>query len=120
MAEKFASVDDYVATFPPKVQAVLEQIRATAHRTVPDGVEAISYDIPTIRLHGRSVVHFAAWKHHISVYPRPEADDDLGRDLAPHVAGRGTLKFPLDEPFPHELFERIVAALLEQRHASAE
>ena len=117
MAEKFASVDDYVATFAPDVREVLETIRAAAHRAVPDGGETISYNIPTITLDGRSLVHFAAWKHHVSVYPAPEADDDLARDLAPHVAGRGTLKFPLSEPFPVELFERIVAALLEQRHA---
>lgn len=120
MAEKFASVDDYVTSFPLEVQTILQEIRATARRVVPDGVEAISYNIPTLTLRGRPVVHFAAWKHHLSVYPRPEGDDELARDLAPHVAGRGTLKFSLDEPFPHELFERIVAALLEQRHATAD
>ena len=71
----------------------------------------ISYNIPTLKRDGRSVVHFAGWKAHVSLYPMPDGDADLERDLAPYSSGKGTLKFPLAEPIPLELVRRVVARL---------
>jgi uncharacterized protein YdhG (YjbR/CyaY superfamily) len=78
---------------------------------VPEGEDAISYNMPTLTLGGRRIVHYAGWKKHVSLYPAPEDDGALGRDLAPYSAGKGTLKFPLAEPMPHELIARIVQRL---------
>ncbi|MET0997312.1 MAG: DUF1801 domain-containing protein [Marmoricola sp.] len=111
MAEPFPSVEAYLDSLAPEVRTALEQVRATIHDALPDGVDAISYNMPTLTLHGRRVVHYAGWKQHISLYPAPEADDDLGREMAPYVAGKGTLKFPLDQPLPHDLIARIVQRL---------
>ena len=60
-------------------------------------------------------MHYAGWKHHVSLYPLPAGDEQLRRDLAPFVAGKGTARFPLREPLPHELIERVVQELLDER-----
>ncbi|TQF65767.1 hypothetical protein FK531_20265 [Rhodococcus spelaei] len=118
MAEKFVTVDEYIASFPDDVRAILEQIRAAIHRTVPEATEKISYDIPTATLDGKHLVYFAGWKHHVSVYPLPAGDPEFERELAPYRSGPGTAKFPLGKPVPYELIERMVELLVEQRATS--
>ena len=112
---QFESVDQYVSSFPEEVRVVLERVRLTIRNAVPDLEEKISYQIPTMTLGGKSVVHFAGWKRHISVYPVPAADADFERELAGYVAGKGTLKFPLDNPIPYDIIEKVVRLLVEQR-----
>ena len=82
---------------------------------MPGAGEKISYQMPTVTVEGKPVVHFAGWKSHISLYPAPEGDDDLTRELTPYVAGKGTLKFPLNRPIPYELIERVASRLYEER-----
>ena len=110
-----ATVDEYVASFPPDVQRTLEEVRAAIRAAVPGTEERISYGIPTFALDGRYVVYFSGWKRHVSVYPIPDADPDLARRIAPYQSGKGTLKFPLDKPMPLDLITAVAARLLEQR-----
>lgn len=114
MADQFATIDDYIRSFPDDVQEILEEIRRTIRNAVPEAGEKISYQLPTITLDGKYLVYFAGWKHHISVYPLPEVDGAFERELAPYIAGKGTAKFPLDKPIPYDLIERLVALLVEQ------
>ena len=114
---KFETVDEYVASFPPGVREKLESVRAAIRTAVPGTEERLSYGIPTFTLDGRYVVYFSGWKEHVSVYPIPDADPALERELKPHMAGKGTLKFRLDEPMPLELIARAAVRLLEQRKA---
>jgi len=115
---RFTTVDEYISSFPPDVQGALQAVRQTMRAAAPETEETISYDIPTLTLDGRYVVYFAGWKHHISVYPVPALEGKLGRDLEPYVAGKGTLKFPLDKPIPFDLIERVVGILIDQRVAA--
>ena len=62
MAADVGTIDDYISTFPPEVQDVLSDIRSRLHATVPGMTEAMSYGIPTLKLDGRNLVHFAGWK----------------------------------------------------------
>ena len=80
-----------------------EVIRAGA----PDAVETISYAMPTFDLHGH-LVHFAAFKNHIGLYPTPTGIERFEEELAPYKGGKGSLRFPLDEPLPLDLIRRIV------------
>jgi uncharacterized protein YdhG (YjbR/CyaY superfamily) len=111
MAVKFATIDEYVGSFPVDVQAVLEEIRRRIRSALPSAQEAIRYDIPTFLVNGRSVVHFAGWKQHVSVYPVPAGDQAFQREIQPYRAGKGTLKFPLDQPIPYHLIERVAKIL---------
>lgn len=115
MAETYESVEDYIASFPPEVQEVLERVRHRVRRVIPGAEEKISYQIPTITAQGKPIVHFAGWKAHISLYPVPEGDDDLAAAVAPYLSGKGTLKFPLQKPIPYELIERVAERLYDER-----
>jgi uncharacterized protein YdhG (YjbR/CyaY superfamily) len=110
MPEKFADVDDYVAAQPAPVREILNELRRRVSSGFPDATETISYDIPMFELGGHPLIYVGAWKKHIAVYPIPDGDDSLQRDIERHRAGKGTLKFMLAEPFPYELFDRLVEA----------
>ena len=104
----FTSIDQYIATFPEEVQKILEAIRATIKAAAPDAKEKISYQIPTFELNGKYLIYFAGWKKHISLYPIPAGGEAFEKKIARYIAGRGTLKFPLDEPVPLELIGEVV------------
>jgi uncharacterized protein YdhG (YjbR/CyaY superfamily) len=116
MAERFDTVEEYIGSFPEDVQAVLREVRRRIRSVVPDAGETISYQIPTMTLGGKNLVSFAGWKNHISMYPVPDTDGAFGRELAPYLAGKGTVRFPLREPIPDGLVERLVTLLARQRH----
>ena len=111
----FKSVDEYIATHPADVQALLQRVRRTIRKAVPGAEEAISYQIPTYKLHGGYVVYFAGWKQHYSLYP---ATDRLVAafkdDLRPYRVSKGTIRFPLSEPVPVKLIERIAKFLVKE------
>ena len=119
MVARFESVDGYIASFPPDVQVTLESVRQAIHRAVPGSEEAISYNIPAFKLHGRFYLGMAGWKRHISIYPIPLANAELDRELTPHKFGKGTLQFPLSQPMPVELVGKVAALLAEQRAGAA-
>lgn len=104
----FTSVDEYVATLPPESQKILNEIRAAIQAQAPEAKEKISYQMPAFELNGKSLIHFAAWKKHVSIYPVPEGDADFNEKVSNYVDGKGTLKFPLDEPVPMKLIEQII------------
>jgi uncharacterized protein YdhG (YjbR/CyaY superfamily) len=111
----YATIDDYIASFPDDVRPTLEAVRRTMREAAPGTDEAISYGIPTFKLNGRYVAYFSGWKNHLSVYPIPSGDPDLAAELAPYQAGAGTLRFPYAKPIPLELIGRVTARLLQQR-----
>ena len=104
---KPTSIDEYIAGFPELVQQRLEQIRSSIHHVVPDLKETIKYDIPTFMLNGRNLVHFAAYKKHIGFYPVPSGQEAFEAELSAYKQGKGSVQFPLDQPLPLELINRI-------------
>jgi uncharacterized protein YdhG (YjbR/CyaY superfamily) len=104
----FASMDDYIATFPEDVQNILKQVRSTIKAAAPKAEETISYEIPTFKLNGKYLIYFAGWKNHISIYPIPAGDAAFRKEVEPYVSGKGTLKFPLDKPIPYQLITQMV------------
>ena len=75
--------------------------------------ERISYDIPTFMRDGQAVVHVAGWARHLALYPVPDTADDAALEelLAPHRAGKGTLRFEHRDPLPTEVLTAVVRAL---------
>ena len=116
MAPRDAGVDEYLDALPDAVRPLMEQVRRSIHAVVPDVGETISYSMPTFTLDGKPLVHVAAWKKHIGVYPLPDMDDDLTRDVEPYRGTPGTLRLPLDD-VPFALLERVIAAMVDQRLA---
>ncbi|HVG59327.1 MAG TPA: DUF1801 domain-containing protein [Hyalangium sp.] len=105
----FKSVGEYIAAQPEGAQAILKRVRSTIRKAMPGAEESISYKIPTYKLHGGAVIYFAGWKQHYSLYPATEHIlEELKDDLAPYEINKGTIRFPLTQPVPVKLIERIV------------
>jgi uncharacterized protein YdhG (YjbR/CyaY superfamily) len=106
------NVDAYIAKHPAEVQRVLQRVRRIIRKALPSADEALSYQIPTYRQNGRYVVYFAGWKRHWSLYPVSDAvRAAIGPELAAYDFSKGTVRFPLGEPVPVRLVERIVRQL---------
>ena len=103
----FVSIDEYIATFPEDIQKILEELRATVKAAAPEAEEKISYQMPTFFLKG-NLVHFAAFKNHIGLYPTPSGTQAFKRELSSYQGAKGSIKFPIDEPLPLELIRKIV------------
>lgn len=117
MVEPLAEIDTYIAGFPPPVRAVLTRIRRTIAAAAPGAVEAISYGMPTFKLHGRNLVHFAGWEAHVGLYPAPSGIAAVTDELAPYKVAKGSIRFELDQPIPYDLITRIVEARVEEETA---
>ena len=105
--QTFKTIDEYIITFPKDVQKILETVRQAIKKSAPKAQEAISYQIPTFKLNG-NLVHFAAFKNHISIYPAPRSVQEFKKELSGYKGGKGTVQFPLDKPVPLTLIRRIV------------
>jgi uncharacterized protein YdhG (YjbR/CyaY superfamily) len=115
MSSRFVTVDEYVAALPADARPVLQEVRRTVHRVVPDVAETISYRMPTFVLDGRPLVHVAAWKRHLGLYPLPPMDGDLATLVQPYRGTKDAMRLRYDRPVPYDLVERVLAVLLEQR-----
>ena len=111
MASRFETVEAYIASFPPDVRALLEQVRETIQNAAPDTDETISYQMPTVTLNGQSLMYYAGWKHHIGLYPIPALDEVLEQEISAYRAAKDTVRFPLRTPIPYDLVAKVVVAL---------
>jgi len=100
-------VSDYIAHTPPAARKALKQIRAAIKAAAPGITERISYRMPTFYLNG-NLVHFAAFQHHIGLYPAPSGIEAFNDELKRYRSGKGSVQFPLDQPLPLDLIARIV------------
>lgn len=107
-------IDDYIATFPPATQALLQQVRATIHAAAPEAKEVMSYGIPTFDLGKVHLVHFAAFKTHIGLYATPTGHEAFAQELSVYKQGKGSVQFPLDAPMPLDLIGRIAHWRMEE------
>ena len=101
------TIDEYIAAAAPAARPVLRRIRSTARRAASGSEETISYGMPTLK-QGRVLLHFAAFKGHIGVFPPVRGNAVLERAVAKYAGPKGNLRFPLDGPIPYGLIERIV------------
>jgi uncharacterized protein YdhG (YjbR/CyaY superfamily) len=113
------NIDEYIAGFTPEIQEILEKIRTTVRTAAPDAEETISYQMPTFRSKG-NLVHFAAFKNHIGFYPTPTGTEEFKKELSAYEGGKGSIRFPLDQPIPYDLISRIVVFRVKENLARAE
>lgn len=110
---KTTSIDAYIATFPEEVQEKLQQIRATIQKAAPAATEAIKYGMPTFVLNG-NLIHFAAYKNHIGIYPAPVAIETFAKDFAPYKTSKGAVQLPIDQRMPLALITKVTKFRIKQ------
>lgn len=103
----FGSIDEYISSCPVEIQKTLQELREVIKAAAPDAVERIAYQMPTFALKG-NLVHFAAFKNHIGLYPTPGGIEVFKEELAVYKSSKGAVQFPIDKPLPMDLIRRIV------------
>lgn len=110
-------IDEYIAGFPPDMQARLQSVRDAIREAAPGATEIISYKVPTFYLNG-NLVHFAAFTKHIGFYPTSSGITAFAGELQPYKPTRGTVRFPHDQPLPLDLIRRITAFRVSENTAT--
>jgi uncharacterized protein YdhG (YjbR/CyaY superfamily) len=118
---KPATVDEYLETLSDDRREAMALLRGMINAAAPEAIEAIAYGMPALRSHGgQFLVSYDAYKRHYSLFPASEAVvEGLGDELAPYLAGKGTIRFPADQPLPVSIVRRIVEIRFAENAARA-
>jgi len=106
-------IDEYIAAQAEEVRPLLQSIRETILAAAPEATEKISWQMPTF-WQGENLIHFAAFKKHIGIYPGGEAVGVFAERLTGYKTSKGAIQFPLGKPIDHELISDIVQWRLER------
>lgn len=101
------SIDEYIAVQSEDVQPLLQRIRDTIRTAAPKATEKISWQMPTF-WQGENLIHFAAFKKHVGLYPGGEATAEFAGQLTGYKNSKGAIQLPLDKPIDYELIADIV------------
>ena len=112
------NIDEYIAGFPLEIQKILQEIRSTIAKTVPEAQEKISYGMPTFTLEG-NLVHFAAFKKHIGFYSTPSGTTEFQQEISAYKYAKGSIQFPISQPMPFDLIAQIVKFRVQENLAKA-
>ncbi len=103
----YKNVDDYIARSSVDVQDKLNQIRAIIKKAAPDATEGIAYEMPAYKKNDKPLVYFAAFQNHIGFYATPQTHESFSLELAKYKQGKGSVQFPLNQPIPYDLIEKM-------------
>jgi uncharacterized protein YdhG (YjbR/CyaY superfamily) len=104
-----AAVDEYILQYDGEVQRRLKAMREIVRDTAPLAVESIAYGMPAYKLKGKPLVYFAGYPKHIGFYATPNGHEAFKADFTPYKQGKGSVRFPHDQPLPIELIRQVVA-----------
>ena len=100
------SIDEYIAAQAETLRPILEKIRRTIKKAAPKAVEKISWGMPTF-WQGENLIHFAAFKNHIGIYPGDLSQIPFQHELEGYKTSKGAIQFPLDRPIDYKLIAEI-------------
>ena len=103
---KLSTIDEYISAQPEEIRPLLEKIRKTIRKAAPASTEKISWSMPTFWL-GENLIHFAAFKNHIGIYPGDLSRIPFAEKLSAYKTTKGAIQFPLDKPIDYKLIAEI-------------
>lgn len=104
---KYETIDDYISLFPSNVQDLLISVFIAIKKVAPKSEEAISYGIPTLKLNGKNLVHFAGYEKHVGFYPGSKAVLKFAKEIAGYKSAKGSIQFPITKKMPQALISKI-------------
>jgi uncharacterized protein YdhG (YjbR/CyaY superfamily) len=111
-----SEIDDYLKRLDEPKRSTLGRLRRDILAVVPDADQCMSYAAPAFKVAGKTFAGFAAFKNHLSYLPHSgSVFPELAEELAGYEKSTGALRFPVDQPLPTELVEKLIAVRL--RHA---
>lgn len=112
-------VDDYISGFPENTKIILTKIREIITSTAPEAVESFSYKMPSYKYKGKPLIYFAGYDNHIGLYATPTGHEAFEKELSVYKRGKGSVRFPLNQPIPYDLIERIAKFRLQEINTKA-
>jgi uncharacterized protein YdhG (YjbR/CyaY superfamily) len=110
-----AEIDDYLDHLDEPKRSTLSRLREDILAVIPDAEQCISYTVPAFKVDGRTIAGFAAFKNHLSYLPHSgSVFPELTGELAGYQKSSGALRFPVDQPLPPELVQKLIAVRLRQ------
>lgn len=110
---KYKNIDEYINFQSLEVRSVLMKLRLLINKLAPECREDIKYGMPTFVLKG-NLIHFAAYKSHIGLYPSPGPIEKFAKELSEYKTSKGAIQFPINKDLPWELIERIIKYRIEE------
>ena len=110
---KFSTVAEYIAALPSDTKSRVIELRKIIKGLIPGAKEAISYNIPSVKLN-ETVIWYAGWKSHISLYPRTRVMEEAIPELVSYESAMCTIKIPLTQPLPKEMIQKVVKLRLKE------
>jgi len=107
MMKAYNSIPEYISSFPKDIQEKLNLILQTILHTSPDLSQTISYGMPTIKFKKKNLIHFAAYKTHLGIYPGSQAIEDFKKELTGFDTSKGTIRINLDSKLPLDLIKKL-------------
>jgi uncharacterized protein YdhG (YjbR/CyaY superfamily) len=108
-------VDAYLAGIDEPKRSTLQALRGTILEIVPDAEQVLSYRVPAFRVQGKIVAGFAAFQNHLSYLPfSGSVLPQLTDELEAYTMTKSSLHFPVDQPLPKPLVQKLIAARLEE------
>ncbi|HWA52418.1 MAG TPA: DUF1801 domain-containing protein [Patescibacteria group bacterium] len=101
------TIDEYIAYYPKEVQEILNKFRKTIHDIAPNATESINYGVPTFKLNGKNLVHFASFPDHYSFFPTSSGVSHFQKELKNYKTSKGTIQFPVNKEIPWDLVKQI-------------
>lgn len=109
------TVDEYLQNVEPAQRAELERIRKIAKNLAPEAEETISYGMPTLKLNKKPLIHYAAFKNHLSIFPASSrVMDKMGDKLSDFHTSKGTLQFTVAKPIPETVLKELVTERMDE------
>jgi len=103
---KPSTIDEYIYAQPEEIRSVLEKIRRTIKKTAPKSTEKISWNMPTF-WQGENLIHFAAFKNHIGIYPGDLNLLPFKQKLSGYKTTKGAIQFTFAKPIDYDLIAEI-------------
>ena len=97
--------DEYIFNQPANIQVLLLEVRAIIRKALPDAAEKMAWQMPTY-WQGQNLIHFAAQKNHLGIYPGVEAMEYFAPRLSGYKTSKGAIQFPY-KAFGKEQYELI-------------
>lgn len=114
MKQQIENFEDYLKEYPTEIQNILKDLKNFIAELLPEKNLTIKYAIPTFVVKGKNLIHFAAFKNHIGLYPGNKAIDYFLNELQDYKTSKGAIQFPLNKKIPFDLIEKILKHILKK------
>lgn len=101
-------INNYISKYPAEYQKVLIKLKKEIKSVIPESTEAMVYGIPTFKINGKNIIHFAIYKNHIGIYPTPPTIEKFKKELLNYETTKGAIRFEINKKLPFDLIKKMV------------